>query len=173
VSYLKSFRVNRDLPAGRYILPQVFAGLEDVQTLNKCIHDSALLRRILGQTEVTLTANGTRYMHVNDEDGSLVVGLKYLRDADERYLYLDIIHELIHVRQYFEGRELFDDEYNYADRPTEIEAYQYTVEEGRRLGMTDEEIARYLYVEWITGKEFARMLETLGVTPSRGRSLPS
>ncbi len=170
---MKSFRVNRDLPAGRYILPQVFAGLEDVQTLNKCIHDSALLRRILGQTEVTLTANGTRYMHVNDEDGSLVVGLKYLRDADERYLYLDIIHELIHVRQYFEGRELFDDEYNYADRPTEIEAYQYTVEEGRRLGMTDEEIARYLYVEWITGKEFARMLETLGVTPSRGRSLPS
>ncbi len=173
MSYLKSFRVNRDLPAGRYILPQVFAGLEDVQTLNKCIHDSALLRRILGQTELTLTANGTRYMHVNDEDGSLVVGLKYLRDADERYLYLDIIHELIHVRQYFEGRELFDDEYNYADRPTEIEAYQYTVEEGRRLGMTDEEIARYLYVEWISGKEFARMLETLGVTPSRGRSLPS
>jgi hypothetical protein len=173
VSFLKSFRVNRDLPAGRYILPQVFAGLEDVQTLNKCIHDSSLLRRILGETEVTLTANGTRYMHVNDEDGSLVVGLKYLRDADERYLYLDIIHELIHVKQYLDGRELFDDEYNYADRPTEIEAYQYTVEESRRLGMMDEEIVRYLYVEWITGKEFARMLETLGVTPSSGQSQPS
>ena len=173
MSFLKSFRVNRDLPAGRYILPQVFAGLEDVQTLNRCIHDSSLLRRILGETEVTLTANGTRYMHVDDEDGSLVVGLQYLRDADEQYLYLDIIHELVHVKQYLDGRELFDDEYSYADRPTEIEAYQYTVEEGRRLGMTNEEIARYLYVEWITGKEFARMLGTLGVTPSRGQSLPS
>ncbi len=112
-------------------------------------------------------------MHVDDEDGSLVVGLQYLRDADEQYLYLDIIHELVHVKQYLDGRELFDDEYSYADRPTEIEAYQYTVEEGRRLGMTNEAIARYLYVEWITGKEFARMLETLGVTPSRAQSLPS
>jgi hypothetical protein len=128
---------------------------------------------MLWETEVTLTANGTRYMHVDDEDGSLVVGLQYLRDADEQYLYLDIIHELIHVKQYLDGRELFDDEYSYADRPTEIEAYQYTVEEGRKLGMTNEEIARYLYVEWITGKEFARMLETLGVTPSRAQSLPS
>jgi len=163
---LKSFRVNRDLPAGRYTLPQVFGGLEDVQTLNRYIHDSSLLHRILEETEVMLTANGTRYMHVNDEDGSLVVGLKYLRDADEKYLYLDIIHELIHVKQYFDGRELFDDRYSYADRPTEIEAYQYTVEEGRTLGMTDEEIARYLHVEWITGKEFERMLATLGVTSS-------
>ena len=59
------------------------------------------------------------------------------------------------------------------DRPTEIETYQYTVEECRALGMTDEEIARFLYVEWITGKEFARMLETLGVTPSRGHLQPS
>ena len=168
MSFLKSFRVNRDLPAGRYVLPQVFAGLEDVQILNRCIHDSSLHRKILGETEVTLATNGTRYMHVNDEDGSLVVGLKYLRDADERYLYLDIIHELIHVKQYLDGRALFDDEYSYADRPTEIEAYRCTVEEGRRLGMPDEEIARYLYVEWITGKEFTRMLKTLGVTPSRG-----
>jgi hypothetical protein len=108
-------------------------------------------------------------MHVNDKDGSLVVGLKYLHDADERYLYLDIIHELVHVKQHLDGKELFDEEYSYADRPTEIEAYQYTVEEGRRLGMTEEEIAEYLYVEWMTRKEFARMLETLGVAPSRGR----
>ncbi len=86
--------------------------------------------------------------------------------------YLDIIHELIHVKQYLDGRELFDGQYNYADRPTEIEAYQFTIEEGRRLGTTDEEMARYLYVEWISREEFARMLEALGVTPSRGQSEP-
>lgn len=167
MSFVKSFRVNRDLPAGRYRLPLVFSGLENVRPLNKCIPNSLLLRKILDETEVTLTANGTRYMHVNDEDGSLVVGMKYLHDADERYLYLDIIHELIHVKQYLEGKELFDEEYSYADRPTEIEAYQYTVEEGRRLGMTEQEIAQYLQVEWMTKKEFARMLETLRVKPSR------
>lgn len=169
---MKSFRVNRYLPAGRYGLPQVFGGLEDVQALNKCISDPSRLLKILGETEVTLTANGTRYMYVNEEDGSLVVALKYLRDADDRYLYLDIIHELIHVKQYLDGRELFDDEYNYADRPTEIEAYQYTVEEGRRLRMTEEEIAQYLYVEWMNGEEFACMLETLGVNPAKGLTQP-
>ena len=169
MSLLNSFKVNRDLPAGKYRLPQVFSGLQDAQPLKKCIRRRSLLRRILEETEVTLTANGTRYMHVNDKDGSLVVGLKYLHDADERYLYLDVIHELVHVKQHLDGKELFEEEYSYADRPTEIEAYQYTVEEGRRLGMTEEEIAEYLYVEWMTRKEFARMLETLGVAPSRGR----
>ena len=112
-------------------------------------------------------------MHVNDEDESWVVGLKYLRDADERYLHLDIIHELIHVKQYLDGRELFDDDYSYADRPTDIEAHQYTVEECRTLGMTDDEIARYSYAEWITAKEFARMLETLGVSLSRAQLQPT
>jgi hypothetical protein len=150
-------------------LPQVFNGLQDAQPLKKCIRRRSLLRRILEETEVTLTANGTRYMHVDDKDGSLVVGLKYLRIADERYLYLDIIHELVHVKQHLDGKELFDEEYSYADRPTEIEAYQYTIEEARRIGMTEEEIAEYLYVEWMTRREFARMLETLGVVPSRGR----
>jgi hypothetical protein len=150
-------------------LPQVFSGLQDAQPLKKCIRRRSLLRRILEETEVTLTANGTRYMHVDDKDGSLVVGLKYLRNADERYLYLDIIHELVHVKQHLDGKELFDEEYSYADRPTEIEAYQYTIEEGRRIGMTEEEIAEYLYVEWMTRREFARMLETLGVVPSRRR----
>jgi hypothetical protein len=109
-------------------------------------------------------------MRVNEEDGSLVIGLKYLHDADERYLYLDVIHELVHVKQYLDGKELFDEEYSYADRPTEIEAYQCSVEEARRLGMTEEQIAQYLYVEWMTRREFARMLETLGVDPTRGQT---
>jgi hypothetical protein len=102
-------------------------------------------------------------MYVDDEDGSLVVGMQYLRVAKAQYLYLDIIHELVHVKQYLDGRELFDEEYSYADRPTEIEAYRYTVEEARRLGMTEHEIVEYLYVEWMTKEDFARMLGTLGV----------
>ena len=32
------------------------------------------------------------YMYVNDEDGSLVVGLDYLRTGDSKHLYLDVIH---------------------------------------------------------------------------------
>lgn len=164
MALLNSFKVHRDLPIGRYKLREVFSGLENARPLKKFIRNRSLMRRLVRNTDVTLTRNGTRYMHVNDRDGSLVIGLKYLSEADERYLYLDIIHELIHLKQHLDGRKLFDEEYSYADRPTEIEAYQYTVEEGRRLGMTEEEIAEYLYVEWMNRNEFARMLKILGVS---------
>ncbi len=162
---MQSFRVNRDLPEGRYRLREVFAGLEEVEPLNAYVGSSKQLRKILEETYVTLTPE-TSYMYVNDEDGSLVVGSDYLRTADARYLYLDVIHELVHVKQYLDGKELFDENFSYVDRPTEVEAYQCSVEEGRRIGMTDEAIAEYLYVEWITRKEHARLLGTLGVVSS-------
>lgn len=159
---MESFRVNRDLPEGRYRLREVFSGLEQVESLNAYIGSPAQLGRILEETDVTLTQD-TSYMYVNDGDGSLVVGLEYLQTADARYLYLDIIHELAHVKQYLDGRELFDENYSYIDRPTEIEAYQCTVKEARKLDMADDAIAEYLHVEWITRKEHARLLKTLGV----------
>ncbi len=162
---MQSFRVNRDLPEGRYRLREVFAGLEEVEPLNAYIGSRTQLRRILEETDVTLTQD-TSYMYVNDGDGSLVVGLEYLQTADAHYLYLDVIHELAHVKQYLDGRQLFDENYSYVDRPTEIEAYQCTVKEARKIGMADEAIAEYLYVEWITRKEHARLLGTLGVVSS-------
>lgn len=162
---MQSFRVNRDLPEGRYRLREVFAGLEEVEPLNAYIGSRTQLRRILEETDVTLTQD-TSYMYVNDGDGSLVVGLEYLQTADAHYLYLDVIHELAHVKQYLDGRQLFDENYSYVDRPTEIEAYQCTVKEARKIGMTDDAIAEYLYVEWITRKEHARLLGTLGVVSS-------
>ena len=163
---MRSFRVNREKKAGSYKLPQIFNGLENVPVLKKCINDPSMLQNILLETNVTLTSDGTRYMHVDDEDGRIVVALNYLREADDRYLYLDIIHELIHVKQFLDGKELFDNSFDYVSRPTELEAYRCVVEEGRRLGMTDDDLIRYLYVEWISESEFARMLNTLGVTQS-------
>jgi len=112
---------------------------------------------------VTLT-DEDGYMYVNDEDGSLVVGLDYLKTGDSKHLYLDVIHELVHVKQFLQGKNLFDDAYSYVDRPTEIEAYRCCVEEGRKIGMPEGEIAEYLYVEWITRKDHARLLKTLGVS---------
>ncbi len=162
---MQSFRVNRDLPEGRYRLREVFAGLEEVEPLNAYIGSRTQLRRILEETDVTLTQD-TSYMYVNDGDGSLVVGLEYLQTADAHYLYLDVIHELAHVKQYLDGRQLFDENYSYVDRPTEIEAYQCTVKEARKIDMADDAIAEYLYVEWITRKEHARLLGTLGVVSS-------
>jgi hypothetical protein len=162
---VRSFRVNRDLPEGRYRLLDVFSGLEEAESLSKCVGNPKLLARILKETDVALSPEDG-YMYVNDADGSLVVGLDYLRKADAHYLYLDIIHELVHIKQYREGKELFDNTYSYVDRPTEVEAYRCCVEEGRKIGMTDDALADYLYVEWITRRDHARLLKTLGVLPS-------
>ena len=120
------------------------------------------MKQILEETQVTLTDEDW-YMYINDEDGSLVVGLDYLKTGDSKHLYLDAIHELVHVKQFLQGKNLFDHSYSYVDRPTEIEAYRCCVEEGRKIGMPESEIAEYLYVEWITRQDHARLLKTLGV----------
>jgi hypothetical protein len=164
---MNSFKVNRDLPEGKYRLREIFSGFEEVEPLKRCVGNEGVLATMIDETMVTLT-NETGYMYVNDGDRSLVVSLAYLRTADTRYLYLDIIHELVHLKQLLEGRELFDESYSYVDRPTEIEAYKCAVEEGRKIGMDDDAIAEYLYVEWVTRQEHARLLRTLGVQPSNG-----
>jgi len=154
--------VNRELSEGRYRLRDVFSGLEEVEALAKCVGTQSLLRRILEETMVTLT-DEDGYMYVNDADGSVVVGLNYLKTGDTKELYLDVIHELVHVKQYLQGKDLFDNAYSYVDRPTEIEAYRCCVEEGRRIGMPEDELAEYLYVEWVSRRDHAKLLKTLGV----------
>ena len=59
--------------------------------------------------------------------------------------------------------ELFDKRFSYVDSPTEIEAHIIAVQEARRIGMNDEELADYLRVDWISEEEYIRLLRTLGV----------
>ena len=103
------------------------------------------------------------YMGVSDVDGHLIVSTHYLKNGKPRDIYLDIVHELVHVRQFGEGKELFPDGLGYADTPTEVEAYQHCLAEGRRLGMTDRELFEYLRVEWMSEKELRRLAKNVGV----------
>ena len=102
-------------------------------------------------------------MFVDNDDGSISIGVHHLKTSDEKVLYLDIIHELVHVRQHRDGRNLYDRSVSYVDRITEIEAYEITVREARRIGMSDEEIVDYLEVEWITPEEQIRLARRLNV----------
>ena len=157
-----TFGANRLLPEGSYRLRDVFSGLDDVEPLVTSIGSTSTMRQILDRTRVTVK-NEDGYMYVNDEDGSLVVGLEYLRTGDEAHLYLDVIHELVYVKQFLQGLDLFDRRFCYVDRPTEIEAYRCCVEEARKIGMSEDAIAEYLYVEWITNADHRKLLKTLRV----------
>lgn len=118
---------------------------------------------VLGDLIVELSwLNG--YMYVDGSDGHLVVSKGYLNTGNRVDIYLDLIHELYHVKQFMDGKELFDPRYAYVDRPTEIEAYRYCVAEAKRLGLSDERIRHYLRTEWMSEEEFRRLAQSVNVS---------
>ena len=103
------------------------------------------------------------YMGIDDTDGHIIVNSHYWKSGDKTDIYLDVIHELFHVKQFLDGRELFDPRYTYIDRPTEVEAYKYTVKEARRIGYSDERICQYLKTEWMSNKDLKTLAKNLNV----------
>lgn len=104
------------------------------------------------------------YMSVSDEDGHILISTNHLKNADLRVLYLDVIHELFHVKQFMEGKNLFQNEFEYVDSPIEVPAYRFTIEEAKRIGMKTSEIIEYLKVEWVTEEQHARLVKTLALS---------
>ena len=104
------------------------------------------------------------YMYVDGSDGHLVISKNYLSNGNKTDIYLDLIHELYHVKQFLDGRELFDPRYDYVERPTEIEAYRYTVQEARRLGLSEERICLYLKTDWISEYDFKKLKKSVNVS---------
>ena len=142
-----------------------FKGFEKVEAVRRLFGERT--EEVLRKLKVELTTIGG-YMWVSDMDGHLVVSSSYLNNGDRVDIHLDVVHELVHVKQFMEGKELFDTHYGYTDRPTEIEAYRYAVEEARRLGLSDERICQYLKTEWISANELKRLARTLNVEGTHG-----
>jgi hypothetical protein len=103
------------------------------------------------------------YMGVSDSDGHLMVNKRYLSTGRKLDIYLDVVHELCHVRQHMKGRDLFDPRYDYVDRPTEIEAYRYAVLEAKRIGLSSKEIRLYLKTEMMSSNALERLIKNMGV----------
>jgi hypothetical protein len=151
------FVVNRSLEKGTYDLEEVFPGLTNLEIVKQMFskHPNEHVK-----VEITDTV---KYMRVLEEDGMVLVSREHLRKSDEKTIFLDILHELVHVKQQLENRELYDKDYEYVDRPTEIEAFKLTVKVAREIGMSDKEIREYLMVEWINKEQLNRLLSVLKV----------
>jgi hypothetical protein len=100
------------------------------------------------------------YMGVDDNDGHLRVNGRYLNSGNKTDIYLDVVHELCHVKQHLEGKELFSPGYDYVDRPTAVEAYRYTV---KGLELSDEQILSYLQTEWISDVDLKQLVKNMGI----------
>ncbi len=136
-----------------------FKGYEKLPAIKEIFGDET--EHVLSKLKVEFMGFG--YMGVDDTDGHLLVNARYLKNGDKVDIYLDIVHELCHVKQFMEGRELFDPNYDYVDRPTEVEAYRYTVKEARRLGLSDERILQYLKTEWMSERDLRCLAGAVGV----------
>jgi hypothetical protein len=154
-------KLNRKAAEGHHTLSQVAPGIEKSPALPR-IFTTAADRASIGAVKVEV-AIGPGYAYVDDADGTLVLSQDYLATGDKVSLYLDLVHELTHVRQYREGKDLYDRRFSYVDRPTEIEAYRVAVDEARRLGMKDPAILEYLLVEWVSRAELERLAIACGV----------
>ncbi|HVL48838.1 MAG TPA: hypothetical protein VM889_09800 [Candidatus Thermoplasmatota archaeon] len=165
---MDGFRIRRPAKAGRTKVVDLVEGLENSPALHALWGSREKAVEAIRAAELLLV-DDWGYMWVDDTDGCLCASLPYWNEAPPHFIYLDLVHELVHVKQFHEGLDLFDDRYKYVARPTELEAYRVAVAEARRLKvMTEEELTDFLYVEWISKADHAELCAACGVAPPKG-----
>jgi hypothetical protein len=151
--------IRRTVPIRLYPLTRFFKHLEKVKALRELFGDKT--EEVLKSTKVEFYSSRWGYMGINDADGHIVISAYHMKHSPFKTLYLDILHELFHIKQHMDGKKLFLDEFDYFDSPIEIEAYEFTIKEARRIGMTDRQIVDYLEVPWADKKELAKFVKKL------------
>ena len=166
---LPDVEIPRQVPIAMHNFTDFFKGFERLPAVRSIFGDET--ENVLSQLKVEFFSSKFGYMGVSDEDGHLIVSAYYLREGEPVSKYLDVIHELVHVKQFRDGKALFDDNYEYHNRPTELEAYELAIEEARRVGMSDRELFEYLKVDWMSEEEVSKLAKNLGikVTPKRAQ----
>jgi hypothetical protein len=175
------FRPRRNTPPGRYPLLEVFRGLEQTIPFQKYPGDDRAIRALAGRTwahvydgpgwmyvaprKTPPEVRSAGFQMVESADEEIVVAVSHLANSPAMDVYLDIIHEFLHLLQRAQGRELWPGEkFPYVDRPTEVEAYAFSVCEARRLGVPDRYLREYLRVTWVPASEYRRLLRNVGVS---------
>ncbi len=158
---LPRVQIPRKVPIHYERFTDRFKGFEDIEAIRTIFGPRT--PSVLRSLRVEYFSVPWGYMGVSDKDGHLIVSTHYLATGKPRDIYLDVVHELVHVRQFAEGKPLFPDGFDYADTPTEIEAYKHCLAEGRRLGMTDRELYEYLKVELMSEKDLRKLARHVGV----------
>ena len=149
---------NTENVCGPFLL--YFKGFDNVQAVQNIFGEKT--SEILVNITVEFSTI-TGYMYVDSIDGHIVISKNYIQTGNKVDIYLDLIHELFHVKQFMDGKELFDKNYKYVDRPTEIEAYGYTVQEAKRIGLTEKRIYQYLKTDWINDSDFKRLKKAINL----------
>ena len=136
-----------------------FRNFEHVDAVQQIFGDTT--HDVLANLEVEFTEK-TLYMRV-DYDARLLINPHYFERGKFIDLYLDVIHELVHIQQVFDGKDS-DKAIPYVQRPQEIEAYQTAVNEARALGLDETQIIDYLESDLINNDELKQLATSLGIS---------
>ena len=167
-----SVKVNRKTPPGALQpFTDYFKGFEKVEAVRKVFGDET--EAVLARLKIGFISNRRMYMGIRDDDGNVAVGTYHLRHSTTRVLYLDIVHELFHIKQWMRDKEWFTEEHEkfmgnfslYWVSPIEVPAYKHAVKEAERLGMTPEEITEYLKMGPAPPKIWNGFLKEMGLKP--------
>jgi hypothetical protein len=151
---------------GEYKLGDVFVGLDSSPALVKVFGTKSEMSKTLRHLKLRVEPNAWG-LWLDRDTGTICIGHKHLTTAKADFLYLDVIHVLVHVHQFLEGKELYDQSFEYIERPTELEAYRYTVAEARKIGMGEDEILKYLRMDAVDDFELGKLMERIGVRTRR------
>jgi hypothetical protein len=163
---VRGFRVRRSAGIGEYKLTDIFTGLDSSSSLLRVFGSKTEMAKIMKHLKLRVEPNESG-LWLDRDTGTICIGLKHLSSAKTEFIYLDVIHVLVHVRQFLEGKELYDQAFEYVERPTELEAYRYTIAEARRVGMGETEILRYLRMDAADDSELGKLMEKIGVKVRR------
>ena len=151
-----------------------FKGFEKVRPVRAVFGEET--EAVLSRLKIGFISNKRMYMGIRDDDGNIAVGTYHLKHGDKHVLYLDIVHELFHIKQWMDDKEWFTEEHLkfmrdfslYYSSPLEVPAYRHTVREAERLGMHHEEIEEYLKMMPVPPKQFTAFLAEMGIRRSPG-----
>jgi hypothetical protein len=161
-------RIVRTLSAGEYAYLALLPRVMESPAIPRIASPATPIGPLLDTARVRIE-RGDGYIWVDDEAPAIVLIEHYYQNGNPLDLYLDLLHELTHLRQLAEGHGLWDESLPYVDRPTEIEGYAVAVEEGLRLGMTRDEIVRHLSNPWMTRADVRRILRNVERFAGDGR----
>jgi len=149
---------------GVHPLREVLPGLENREVFAAICEDMDP-DTLLAEAHVLCFA-GEGYPRVDDHTGNILCPDDYTRLHEPAIVYLDLVHELVHVRQVSQGEQVYHFPEPYVEWPTEIEAYRITYEEAQRMGLDDGWFLRYLSVPWIDDEEIAVLARAIGMPES-------
>jgi hypothetical protein len=153
-------RVIRGLPSGEHPYLGLLPLIAESPATGRIGTPAVPLMPLIHSARVRIE-QGDHYIWVDDRAPAIILSENYYRRGNSLDLYLDLIHELTHLRQLAEGRNIWDRSLGYVDRPTEIEGYAVAIEEGLRLGMTESAIINHLSNPWMTQAEVLRLRENV------------